>query len=178
MAYQKEFEQYSHHFLPVEGKKRIEEGYCKGDTCNRDGCKGIIEEHDIDGCCSCHSNPPCSYCTTPKEYCPECDWDAEEEAREYYNANMPTPEQEKQWEEERRKRDESDKIWQQKMSRKIPFDKFECRSKSHTHFSMEVEGGYPAGMTRGDVYDKLKGTFGGRFTYFHEGIFRFIAYTD
>ena len=31
------------------------EGYEKGETCNRKGC------------CSCHINPPCGYCTTPSE---------------------------------------------------------------------------------------------------------------
>lgn len=56
------------------------EGFEKGEICNRDDCKGIIQEKDLDGGCSCHINPPCGYCTTPKEYCPICDWDAEENA--------------------------------------------------------------------------------------------------
>lgn len=60
----------------------IEEGYCKGETCNRDGCQGVIIENDEGGSCSCHINPPCDHCTTPREYCPECGWDALEEQRE------------------------------------------------------------------------------------------------
>lgn len=62
-----------------------EYGLLKGEKCNRNGCNGIIDEHEKEGCCSCHINPPCSYCTTPSEYCPECGWDAEEEQREYEN---------------------------------------------------------------------------------------------
>lgn len=60
------------------------EGYEKEEVCNRDGCIGIIKEKDLDGGCSCHINPPCGYCTTPKEYCPNCNWDAEQEDLEYY----------------------------------------------------------------------------------------------
>lgn len=61
----------------------MNEGVLKGEKCNRDGCNGIIDEHEKDGCCSCHINPPCSYCTTQTGYCPECGWSAEEEQREY-----------------------------------------------------------------------------------------------
>lgn len=45
-----------------------------GERCGRDGCDGVIAEDNINGCCSCHLHPPCAYCTTPKECCPECDW--------------------------------------------------------------------------------------------------------
>lgn len=58
-------------------------GYFKGEACNRNGCKGIIEEHEKEGSCTCHINPPCTYCTTPSEYCPECGWDAKDEQAEY-----------------------------------------------------------------------------------------------
>ena len=51
-------------------------GLVEGDVCNRNGCKGIIEEDPdlVEGCCSCHINPPCSYCVTDKAFCPVCDW--------------------------------------------------------------------------------------------------------
>ena len=39
-------------------------GYFKGEKCNRNGCNGIIDEHEKEGECTCHINPPCSYCTT------------------------------------------------------------------------------------------------------------------
>src|SRR5579859_6879037 len=63
----------------------MELGYLKDEICNRDGCKGVIVEHDSDGCCSCHINPPCGYCTTSREYCPECGWDADQENKEAEN---------------------------------------------------------------------------------------------
>jgi hypothetical protein len=53
-------------------------GYAEGDICNRDGCEGIIEELEKDGCCSCHTgNPPCGYCMIQTGYCPICEWEAE-----------------------------------------------------------------------------------------------------
>lgn len=61
----------------------MNDGLLKGEKCNRNGCKGIIEEGEKDGCCSCHINPPCGYCTIQTEYCPVCGWSAEEEQREY-----------------------------------------------------------------------------------------------
>lgn len=56
-------------------------GYVEGEICNRNGCTGRIEAHEKEGGCTCFINPPCSYCSTPSEYCPECDWDAQEEKR-------------------------------------------------------------------------------------------------
>ncbi len=54
-------------------------GIFEGEVCNRDGCTGIIKLYEKEGCCSCHTgNPPCSYCTTNNQYCPECNWDANE----------------------------------------------------------------------------------------------------
>lgn len=63
----------------------MEDGILKGEICGRDGCTGIIDAGEKEGCCSCHINPPCGYCTTQTEYCPECGWSAEEEQREYEN---------------------------------------------------------------------------------------------
>lgn len=60
-----------------------ENGVFNGEKCNRNGCIGIIKEEEKKGCCSCHINPPCSYCTTQTEYCPICGWSADEDQREY-----------------------------------------------------------------------------------------------
>lgn len=68
----------------MKNYKYMEEGYLEDEVCNRNGCKGIITLKDIEGSCSCHINPPCSYCETSKEYCPDCGWDAEEERWELY----------------------------------------------------------------------------------------------
>ena len=59
-------------------------GYFKGEKCNRNGCNGIIDEHEKEGECICHINPPCSYCTTQTSYCPKCGWSASEEEYEYH----------------------------------------------------------------------------------------------
>lgn len=56
--------------------KTIELGVIKGEQCNRDGCAGIIDEHEKEGSCSCHINPPCGYCTNDSAFCPVCDWQA------------------------------------------------------------------------------------------------------
>jgi len=53
------------------------EGVCEGETCNRDGCTGILGRYEGDGC-SCHTSPPCSDCVEAREYCPKCDWSAED----------------------------------------------------------------------------------------------------
>lgn len=60
-------------------KPKVEPGFVKGEVCGRDGCQGIIEEHEKDGGCTCFINPPCSYCVEPCEFCPECDWQASDE---------------------------------------------------------------------------------------------------
>lgn len=161
----------------------IEPGYCKGEKCNRNGCAGIIMERDIDGCCSCHINPPCSYCTTAKEYCPICEWDAYEENAiaelAAYTAYKGS-EQEKNHNEFMECIKEQEEIFNKKKRGELPIDKIEWRSSSHTHFSMIKEGLFPPGTTREELLKKINGTFGGRFEYFNEekGTFKFIAYTD
>jgi hypothetical protein len=53
-------------------------GTWEGESCNRNGCTGIIELHPIDGC-SCHINPPCSACVGQTAFCQQCGWDEDEE---------------------------------------------------------------------------------------------------
>ena len=53
-------------------------GFLIGTICNRNGCKGIIDEYERKGC-SCHINPPCSSCTEARAFCPECDWQEKED---------------------------------------------------------------------------------------------------
>jgi len=160
--------------------KEPEPGYCKGEVCNRDGCKSLIQEHQSDGGCSCHINPPCSWCETSREYCPGCGWDGKEEQDEYHINNIykPSEAQQKAWAEERRKWDESEQNFNAKFYGKEPITEFECRRRSHTHFSMEVIGVYPDSMTMEEVAEKVRGTFGGRFEMFGKGKFKYIAYTD
>ncbi len=48
-----------------------------GETCNRDGCKGVIALKDKDPC-YCHIIAPCSSCCQNYEYCPECGYEPDQ----------------------------------------------------------------------------------------------------
>jgi len=188
---------YSHEVYPGP------QGYCVGEKCNRLGCAGIIDEHYSDDGCSCHISPPCSYCTTPREYCPECEWDAQEEAQEQWRAQLDaqktwlaTPQgMEYQAREiaRQKKNDEASKLFWAKFRGEVPADKFETVIHAHTHFSQKVTGIFPAKIPndtwpysatltaiRNDsaIMDKIKGSFGGRFVTNTKQSFVYIAYTD
>lgn len=157
----------------------MELGIVKGEVCNRDGCEGIIDEHEKEGCCACHINPPCSYCTTDTSYCPVCDWSCEDDCvatvidpevekrnREYYKL------QNEKWEAART-------LFYSRYNGKEPIPKLEIRAEGHTHFSMIKRGVFPKGTeTKESLYPKVRGTFGGRFTRFNDYSFEYIAYTD
>lgn len=157
----------------------IEVGLVKGETCNRDGCQGIIDEHEKEGGCSCHINPPCSYCTTDAAYCPECNWHPEDDIppvdtemdkknREYYQREN------EKWAAQR-------KSFYRKYNGQEPIEKLEMRNESHTHFSQIIIGVFPKGTeTRASIEEKAIGTFGGRFELWNpeRGSFKYIAYTD
>lgn len=155
-------------------------GLVKGDECGRDGCKGIINEHEKDGSCSCHINPPCSYCTTDTAYCPVCNWSCDDEVPDKVDPELQKKQQE-YWAEETRKRQDARDSFIRKFNGIDPIEKYECWPEGHTHFSMKKKGVFPANTeTRTSVEEKEKGTFGGRFELFNEskGCFIYIAYTD
>ena len=56
--------------------------------------------------------------------------------------------------------------------------KIDYRILPHTGASQICEGVYPEGATMEQVLAKVKGTFGGRFSHFGDGKFKYIAYTD
>lgn len=149
----------------------IEHGTLKGETCNRNECDGVIE-HEREGFCSCHLNPPCSYCTDDSQYCPKCGWEnqSEIETENTSDSNFYI-----EW---AKKREEYRKDIYAKMNRQKPITEFQPITEGHTHFSQIVKGVYPSNMTRSEVREKVKGSFGGRFTKFDNGVFEFIAYTD
>lgn len=160
----------------------MEEGYFKNEICNREGCEGIIEEPDKEGSCSCHINPPCSYCEDSTAYCPTCDWSAREEKREYYDVFNKTIDTQK-LKESTTKRDEYNLNFGRMMRNEIKADKLYTQSKLHTHFSMIVVGVFPKGTeTKETLLPKIKGSFGGRFVRYNDSeenvIFEYIAYTD
>ena len=155
-------------------------GYEKGDKCNREGCAGIISEHEKDGGCSCHINPPCSYCTEPNAYCKLCGWDAKEEQMEYDIAYMEANKKnEEYYKREREEWKAKEKMFDDMYRGVIPAEKLEIRSYTHTHFSMKKKGVFPKGTeSSSTLLPKVRGAFGGRFTLLTDTKFEYIAYTD
>lgn len=146
------------------GGRMSELGFNEGDKCNRDGCQGEICQSEPDGCCSCHINPPCSYCTTPREICNECDWSAKDEENTYQAEGRII-------------------LWPDGgvvETKKVVLDpaKIDYVSRMHSSSSMIKEGVYPPGATEKEVEAEVVGTFGGRFERFGGGKFKYIAYTD
>lgn len=138
-------------------------GYEEGQTCWRNGCQGVIDtQAHVDGCCSCHISPPCGFCTTPRERCPVCDWQATDEKEERYIPIVPGL---------------SEYV---KGPHPRPLDprKIDYRVHAHSGSSQICEGVYPEGTTQEEVRSRVTGTFGGRFEQFGNGTFRYIAYTD
>lgn len=166
--------------------KNNTEGYSKGDTCNRDNCKGVIDEHDTDGCCSCHINPPCSFCETNRSYCPECDWDAEAEDIEYrqqesrsYYKGFGSKRMHDDFYKRKAIQDKFDSNFRLMWKGEKEAEKLIVIYKSHTNSSMIKQGVFPKGSeTRESLVSKIKGTFGGRFELLDDFRFKYIAYTD
>jgi len=159
----------------MSSKEIIEFGTIKGELCGRNGCEGIIDEHEKEGCCSCHINPPCGYCTSDTSYCPKCEWAAEDDREQYKPSESDLAAWAKQAKEWQDRRD----LFYKKYRGKSPIDKLEMRTESHTHFTQKVIGVFPKGTeTAKSILPKVEGTFGGRFSFFGETKFEYIAYTD
>lgn len=135
-------------------------GYEEGSVCRRDGCTGRIQIRESENC-SCHISPPCSSCTSPRGYCPECDWQEADEPLETFNDWSVKP-----------------GTWIPVRVRPLDPTRLDYHSKSHTNASMIKEGVYPPSMTRAEVEAEVQGTFGGHFAHFGGGKFKYIAYTD
>lgn len=143
-------------------KTEIVYGIKEGELCNRDYCKGIVETHPVENC-SCHLHPPCGACTSPRNFCPECGWEEKDDVIiNDYVVNVD-------------RKTNLHKMW---TPRPLDPTKIDYRNYSHTHFSMIKEGVYPEGTTMEEVRKVVEGTFGGRFEYFGNGKFKYIAYTD
>jgi hypothetical protein len=147
-------------------------GYEKGEICGRNGCAGVIDAHEVENC-SCHISPPCSACTTAKEFCEACDWlhadeIADENMRKFKELKNKPPVHEGCVSNAIR--------GENKLDDRI----INWRYETHTHFSMKKVGVFPPGTMRADVEKEVAGTFGGRFEYFNESErkFSYVAYTD
>lgn len=137
----------------------------EGETCGRAGCAGVIAQHPSENC-SCHIAPPCGSCTTPREYCPECDWVAEDDAPELPDGNIYFYDMGFAFHEPRKR------AWDR--------SKIDYRIVPHSNSSQKVVGVFPPGTTMDEVRALVDGTFGGRFERWDKraGEFTFIAYTD
>lgn len=135
-------------------------GINEGDVCGRDGCEGNLERK-IENC-SCHITPPCWACTNTPLCCSGCGVEVREEHMNDYVIKMDMP---------------SGKFVNWKL-RELDRSKIDWHSMPHTHFSMIQRGVFPIGTSREAVEKLVKGTFGGRFNYFGNGKFEYIAYTD
>ena len=146
----------------------------EGQTCGRNGCNGVIAEHPVENC-SCHISAPCGACTTPREYCPICAWSADEEARSFYFSGVRCTAVSPADAKLGMYGGEPLKKW---APRPLDATKIDYHITSHSNSSQLCRGVYPEGTSRADVEDRVKGTFGGRFNYFGQGRFEYVAYTD
>ena len=137
-------------------------GYMEGDICLRSGCKGMVKEHPVENC-SCHISPPCGACTSPRCYCETCGWEESED--EIINDHVVSI-------------NKATGTYRSCEPRPLDPTELDYHNKPHTHFTMIKEGVYPEGMTWQEVEREVIGTFGGRFAYFGNGKFKYIAYTD
>jgi hypothetical protein len=140
-------------------------GYCEGDICGRDDCQGSIQTRPVENC-SCHISPPCSACTSPRNFCPICGWEESEDVEMIQQNDHII------------KVDKSTGVWKSLQLRPLDPTKIDWHSVGHTHFTMIKRGVYPEGTTAAEVLEVVKGTFGGRFNYFGNGKFEYVAYTD
>jgi hypothetical protein len=62
--------------------------------------------------------------------------------------------------------------------RELEPNKLDWHTFAHTHASIVKRGVYPLNMTQEEVREKVAGTFGGKFIYFQDGKFEYVAYTD
>ena len=131
----------------------MEYGYNEGEVCNRDGCTGIIEKPKGEGSCSCHSSPPCSYCTDSRSVCPECGWDGREEQIEAENKDteLYLSTKRKASNTERT----SDKEILDAYSGGSPLDKMQWFVSKRWHSGYEATGWKPPNVTREDIIKKF-----------------------
>ena len=129
----------------------------EGDTCSEFKCEGILLYPPVENC-SCHIHPPCSACVDNLLVCPKCGWEPDEP--EYKMVS------------------DGDIQIREYKPRVLDNTKIDYRIKPHSNSSQICEGVYPFGATKKEVEAKVKGTFGGRFEYFYDGKFSYVAYTD
>lgn len=133
----------------------------EGDTCPE--CKEGILRYSKAENCSCHINPPCSACTDRKLTCDKCGFAPEEP--EYIDIPIARTE-------------DTILLMREYKPKELDKTKIDYRIKMHTSSTQICEGVYPESASRADVEKIVRGTFGGRFEYFNNGRFKYVAYTD
>jgi hypothetical protein len=136
-------------------------GHEEGEVCGRNGCEGLIEFTKSENC-SCHISPPCHSCMSTRLHCSSCDWEAEVQTINDYTVTVNT----------------KSRVYEAWTPRPLDPTKLDWHNKAHSNSSMIKEGVYPPDVTRQQVEEKVRGTFGGRFEHFGAGKFKYIAYTD
>lgn len=115
-----------------------------------------------EGCCSCHINPPCGYCTGMMLCCNQCDFIDEPPPLETKSYNLPA------WKPE-------------------PYKPKPCGNGMITGYrydgssgsTMVFEGTYTGDVTNSDLLEFFgTGTFGHRFGFCGGGRFKFTKITD
>ena len=138
------------------------EFYEDGDRCPH--ChKGHLYYPDVENC-TCHISAPCTACINNLLKCNVCGFQPDEPEQRYLPVTPPL--------------DGPFILERFDRPRKLDRTKIDYRIKQHTAFSQICEGVYPEGATKEEVESRVRGSFGGRFEYFHDGKFKYIAYTD
>jgi hypothetical protein len=130
----------------------------EGDKCPERKCDGIMFFPKSENC-SCHISPPCGSCADIKLTCRDCGYEEIPEPHHWIEVAPGLS-------------------MREDAPRPLDSSKIDYRTKLHTASTQICEGVYPEGTTRDQVQAVVDGTFGGRFEYFSEGKFKFIAYTD
>lgn len=133
-----------------------------GDKCPKCN-KGSFHYPDVENC-TCHISAPCGACENNRLECDVCGYQPDDPEYRYLPVTTP----------------EFGAFILQRFDRprKLDNSRIDYRVKQHTAFSQICEGVYPEWATKEDVEHRVMGSFGGRFEYFHDGKFKYIAYTD
>lgn len=131
---------------------------------------GVLEYQQIENC-YCHLTAPCHFCVHQKLECCSCGEVYEHEEEEF--PKIVSTEFEGLYVKINDKPKTIDDLDKTKIDYLPP---------RNSYASMVYTGVYPENEDdseiRSKIRDKLKGSFGGRFNYFRNGRFEFVAYTD
>ena len=146
------------------------EGVIEGDQCNRNKCAGVMEQVKEDGVCSCHINPPCSYCVNECYICPVCGFETEQpEAKKPSKKPNHGINQSSYY-----RRKSSVELFNE-----LDNDTFGYVTIPGHYYWMEYKGKYPKGMTVEEIISNFNTCFGLKWLIFpRNGQFHIKVYTD